>query len=71
MKMYHRNLFYIKTPMIREKKMKLPRFIQKWIRKQFDNKTVCDRCLQPYTTQTMKGDLLCNDCLTVQQETNG
>ena len=50
--------------MIREKKMKLPRFIQKWIRKQFNNKTVCDNCLEQYTAQTASGELLCNKCET-------
>ena len=48
--------------MIREKKMKLPRFIQKWIRKQFNSKTVCDNCLEQYTVQTMAGAFLCNKC---------
>lgn len=42
--------------------MKLPRFIQKWIRKQFNNKKVCDLCLEPYTTQTPRGQLLCELC---------
>ncbi len=42
--------------------MKLPKWIQKWIRKQFNNKTVCDLCLEPYTYQTKAGALLCKKC---------
>lgn len=42
--------------------MTIPRFIQKWIRKQFDNKRVCDRCLQNYKHQTPKGEMLCDEC---------
>ena len=47
---------------MRNQKMKLPRFIQKWIRKQFNNKKVCDKCLQPYEWQTIKGEMLCDKC---------
>lgn len=42
--------------------MKLPKFIQKWIRKQFNSKTVCDLCLEPYANQTMDGQKLCKEC---------
>lgn len=47
--------------------MKLPRIVQKWIRKQFNSKTVCDLCLEPYTTQTSNGMLLCNQCEKAQR----
>ena len=49
-------------------KMKLPRFIQKWIREQFNRKTVCDRCLERYTVQSLNGELLCNACSIEQQD---
>lgn len=48
-------------------KLKLPRFIQKWIRQHFDRKTVCDRCLDKYVVQSVKGELLCNRCSIEQQ----
>lgn len=42
--------------------MKLPRIIQKWIRKQFNTKTVCNLCLEPYEYQTKEGEFLCAQC---------
>lgn len=42
--------------------MKLPKIIQKWIRKQFDNKKVCDKCLEHYEWQTINGEKLCDKC---------
>ena len=59
----------VNTAIIRKQnKMILPRFIQKWIREQFNRKTVCDRCLERYTIQTIKGELLCSRCSIEQQE---
>lgn len=60
--MNYKHFFLVNSIMIREKKMKLPRFIQKWLRKQFNNKSVCDRCLTPYAWQTKEGDMLCDKC---------
>ena len=62
--MNYKLVFIVNSIMIREKKMKLPRFIQKWIRKQFNSKTLCDSCLEQYTVQTMTGAFLCDKCET-------
>ena len=40
----------------------IPRTIQKWIRKQFNAKRVCDKCLNEYTIQTFRGEMLCAKC---------
>ena len=66
--MNYKLVFIVNSIMIKEKKMKLPRFIQKWIRKRFNRKTVCDRCLERYTIQTINGELLCSACSTEQQD---
>ena len=47
----------------------LPRIIQKWIRSQFNRKTVCDICLEKYQVQTIKGLLLCSKCSIEQSDT--
>lgn len=49
----------------------IPRIIQKWIRKQFNAKLVCDKCLNNRTTQTVRGEMLCTKCASEASERKG